>query len=690
MTLNPAHFITNGEPVTAGVANRVPMQHERDIEDIYSMLGQSLHGQGVIARDMPVEAAAVVGMAVSYSSVTQQWQRALAAAETDTLTGQLKLAPIAKVWGVILTKPTATSAHILISGIADIDLSSAVSGGGVAGKCYFLSGVEPGKLTTDTSSIAIAVLQTAGINADGTHRVSVNVSAPDVMNAHRHYRFTLQARPSGTHIVPDYGGVHVINPVDASIEGWLPAGHSIFGGKAPIGAKFGYNLPVSDLQHLWPPQPVGNAVLEMVKGRYVQPMQKAHFTWAGNEFVAAGATHTEIVAYSPARIGDHILISTGNITDSTFVLQECQVLVNGQVSLTFLNTADSTSNLTAFSLYAVLSTTNGENLVLGAVPTPQEVVQITKDGIWWMTDCCGEVPWLTTYGTPPPGGGPACPTELDVHLTMWFSKPIFRNTATAVLSLSPKVGSGVSLVCADTGQNATTGHLQLDVDLDIATGGVTTEAGYVVAKTMSGHLLNRGPVVESVRAGSPNVTVSSDLEIAGKHYGNLVVGVETDLDGKEIAVDTVRLSGVTEEYYKDVLGLGFDPGINAEFRGRLQVPDTEVLPAGNQLKLRFRILNRLSAALPSGVFHLSYRRIPKPPAALTPAALPVSDTALAAIPVGPVSCSSADMYMELETVAFNISAGDTILFTLSRTGASDGYAGSLLLLRQCGVIVITP
>jgi hypothetical protein len=61
---------------------------------------------------------------------------------------------------------------------------------------------------------------------------------------------------------------------------------------------------------------------------------------------------------------------------------------------------------------------------------------------------------------------------------------------------------------------------------------------------------------------------------------------------------------------------------------------------------------------------------------------------LASIPAATVSVGgNANRYFTVESESFDIAAGDTVLFTLSRTGQTDGFSGNMQLLRQRGIYV---
>jgi hypothetical protein len=80
---------------------------------------------------------------------------------------------------------------------------------------------------------------------------------------HTHYRFKLYATPAGTTNNPVFMDRHCILLSDPTLPGWLPADHAVFGGTAPEGAKFGYNLAKHhELFKVYPPAPLESAHVE--------------------------------------------------------------------------------------------------------------------------------------------------------------------------------------------------------------------------------------------------------------------------------------------------------------------------------------------------------------------------------------------------------------------------------------------
>jgi hypothetical protein len=258
-------FIVDGDPVNQGTINSVLRDLDNNTRYLKEVFEAATLGSTVFARNVTVEVDAAVGMAVYYKVANSQFERAKAAAVTDS-NGEAVTADSAHGWGIVYAKHTSTTADLLLTGYAKLDISAAVTGSVTAGM-YYLSSSDPGKLVQPIPPVTVGVLQ-----ADGSGNVFVNPSFSDVLVDHTHHRIDLLAKPAGDHAPPASAGTHAITEPstgwDTTVEGWLPASHTVFDTKpAPTGAKFGYNLSANaNLKASWPPTPIDNAYIEWDRG----------------------------------------------------------------------------------------------------------------------------------------------------------------------------------------------------------------------------------------------------------------------------------------------------------------------------------------------------------------------------------------------------------------------------------------
>lgn len=588
--------LRDGELVDSGTTNRPLHELQQNVDYLKNLFEAAFLGQAVVARGQIVEPDAMVGQAVYFNEANSRFERALFAVETDETTGELVPADSSQVWGLVLSKTSSTAADVVLAGMVSLDPTYLIGGGQSAeAGVWYLSSVEPGRLIHSRSPAGVPVLVMGGETSAGLRQVHVRPDVRDPLNGHRHYRFELQCRPAGDHIPPDIGEPHEITSPDSTREGWLPADDDIFDGKAPAGAKFGYNISQSGFRDLWPPVPL---------------------------------------------LGAELVLSRG---------EDEQILG--------------------------CSVPNGEN----------QPLILDENGIWWMVDCYGQVPWPIDWGQENSGSlDSECPILPPMSAILWWTRMTFFSAISAVLSLRPKAGSGLRIYCRSDGEDAETGHLEIDLDLDFSGAG-DDESGHLVFKSVDGRTFSRGPVVESVRSGSSNVTVSSDQDTlsGGKKVGNLVISVTDQTNGVEYPVTTVKLNRTTLEFHDDVLTYGFSDAHQSEIRGEIALPTSVEIPEGGRMKLTCLVVGRAAGTVADDVFAASYRRIPFP-ANATPVALPTLDTEIG-FSAG-ATLASGDLYYRAESEEFEVETGDTIQFTINRTG-SDGYAADLLMFRLRGQLV---
>lgn len=582
-------LISDGDRVDADTINHVLSQLGANTDYLKLLFETALLGSAQFAFGQTVETDALVGQPVYYNSNNARFERALASAYTDETTGLLTTAPSSHVWGLVYTKHSATTADILISGYATIDLSNAVTGTVAAG-VYYLGAATPGKLQATAPPVGIPVLR-----SDGDGNVHIFPSFTDVFAQHRHYRFPLVAYPAGDHEPPDpITDPHVITNADDEVEGWLPADDPSFEGNAPTGAKFGYNIAASSLAAVWPPMPIDSAYIEWNKGLDID----------------VGGTGTQQGTTAP-------------------------------------------------------------------------LVQIDANGIWWMSDNYGDVPWYKDLDTASPPADPVPgenPREIAMSLMLWFTKMQFLTEGNAVTSL--QAGSDkVTLTCLHSGAAATTGDLVVDVDLDATVDDGDDEAGDLVFKRFDTTTQTwfRGPIVESLRAGT-NVTLTSDNEDDPDYYGTVTINASLMTVGTEFPIEEVRLDGVEEENYEGTLGLSFPAGRDTEFRAKVNIPGVIPGYSGATIKLQFTLLARAAGDLPA--LTCGYKLISR---TATPAALPVAaDTAVTVDVSGGVGIGT-DEYVDVESEAFAVDAGDQVLFSLQRSSL-DTFAGAVHVIDMRAVL----
>jgi hypothetical protein len=584
------HVIDN-EPVDAGATGRPTRQLEQNLQNLKDLVELSLLGEALVAHDIALDPTLSVGQPVYWNAENARAEAALASVVFDPDLQTLIGTPMSQVLGVLWRKSGASAGDVVLVGYVPLDISAALDEAEQSGR-YFLSGVTPGKLMRSRASLSVPVLFSTG---DG--RVLVFPQWRQWAEDHEHFRIDLICAPAGDTVPPDLGERHEITDADASLSGWLPAGHASFAGKAPSGAAFGYNIAAHPaLRRLWPPFPPTAATLIWDKGL------------------------------------DH----------------------------------------------------------LGGTEVPPGLAVIDRNGIWWMSNCYGDVPWPVEFtfadGESTDGVSESesltCPRPEAMLLTIYFSRVLYEANKTVVTSLRAAEGSIIRVYGCD-GEPARTGDLIVDADLALAIDQQDAE-GHLVLKNIVDDKFKRGPVVAGVVIAGDGLEATSTAphtqdDDSVLHQGVITLSLAADPTDRELAPIVTRLRDTKERYENGVLYIGFPVGYVSSVLRVYQVPPAGI-GADNPLEFRFTLLGTAAGALPA--LTAAYRVIPRGTA--TPAALPSSDTALT---LGSVpTLSAGNRYIEVVSDPITVDPGDTVQLILTRS-ASDGYSGEVGLIRAAAVLL---
>lgn len=621
--------ITPGEPVDADVVNRPDRAIVERTQYLKDRLDAAALGQAIFDVDATVSPDVLPGQPVYWNAQTQRYEKALAAVENDNVTGTLVVQPSSDCLGLLYKKKNATLGDVVLRGIVRLpEIANAVVGPVAAGR-YFLSSEEPGRLVKQRPPATVSICYVQGVkeNCDDAPWVVVMPQIRDFLEDHIHYRFELVPRPAGVHdpALAATSGRHTIAAADVELQGWLPADHASFNGKAPAGAVFGYNLKQhQQLARVWPPQPISAVAMLWDKGQEL-----------------VGATEIPLGRYG---------------------LCVCDA-----------------------------------------------------NGIWWMSDCYGDVPWPADLDTTPTSSSlslsaasisdlpPECPREEKMRVIVVYLRMVFGNDRTVVTSLKPGPGSPITVTNCD-GLPAMTGDLELGIDLDLTIVPPLVNGGLVFKELGTGLQFRRGWVAEGVVSypntnnpiivnGSHTRPLNPANPAAGTvHQGLITLTFNDQLVDREISPQIIRLSDTVERLYKDIPYLGFPEGQESLLRVRINVPSSG-LGQNLQMKIRTQIFGRGAQTTPTALpdLFMSYRILPRPttPDGAAPdikigSALATTDLEIVYDNVVSVL---PDIPIEVESEAFSVSEGDTVLVTLRRD--VDSYAGEIGLLRMSGVVVVT-
>lgn len=345
---------------------------------------------------------------------------------------------------------------------------------------------------------------------------------------------------------------------------------------------------------------------------------------------------------------------------------------------------------------------NGYGLMIAGSPRPTVIADTA--GLWWMEDCYGMAPWAPSY----PGcesssssqsfepessssGEPffTCHTPLEYSgldddrldektLVLWFSKMVYKTDPNVVTELSPCSEDSPILVLDCDGEPAIGGKLCLSLDLsrlDV----IEPVDGYNVVKGFVADTVQKGPIVEGLKAGSGAEIVGVgtedvDWELSDGFYrGKLQVQLQdTTGDPREGEANLVALNDVLEDYdnTSKFFYLHFPAGRPSSVRGRIEVPRLG-LSSPLQMKLWCWFVGRSSGAIPQ--LTATYRLYPEP---TSPQSLPSTDTDIVSGGWTPGLTLTAGQYAQAETPFFDMTMGDTVFFTIGwggTSGPTDGF-----------------
>ena len=352
---------------------------------------------------------------------------------------------------------------------------------------------------------------------------------------------------------------------------------------------------------------------------------------------------------------------------------------------------------------AVVTWDKGVDLV-GATEVPMGssgLVVVDAYGIWWMSDCYGDVPWPTALDTAAESSSisgsvssssvsaqPECPRDEVMRITLAYSRAVFATDKSVVTKLEPDTDSPITIKNCD-GDDANTGALKLGLNLNLLIDDDNALGGQVLKSVLEGFQFTQGWVAEGLIADNDQVILTSthsrlsdpdDEDSDVVHQGIVRVSVNVDPTGREISPEVVRVSDAETVFYQDLPSLGFLEDRAASIRLRLDLPPVG-MPNTPKLAIRVWLFGRETGTLPA--FTLSYRRVTRPDGIVTPTPLPTADTAGV---INTAVAVVADEVIEIDSDEFTVAAGDSVFVTLSRA-AGDGYAGDVLVMRIRGVIL---
>jgi len=216
-------------------------------------------GSTIVASSQPCDETVTAFSAVYWDASTPTFRPAIAAI-APLSSGEVLAAPSALSVGVVTKKYGPNTCDIALYGsikLTAVELAILINNETPTAGLLYLSPLIDGKLTSarPTAAIAVGVLIGPANGCTTDYRLLLGAGCcSDSLLRGSLREYQLAAVPAGGHVPPALHGTHTILSPDSNLPGWLPAGHAVFAGLAPVGAVFGYNISQDvALQSAWPP-----------------------------------------------------------------------------------------------------------------------------------------------------------------------------------------------------------------------------------------------------------------------------------------------------------------------------------------------------------------------------------------------------------------------------------------------------
>lgn len=333
---------------------------------------------------------------------------------------------------------------------------------------------------------------------------------------------------------------------------------------------------------------------------------------------------------------------------------------------------------------------NGVELPTGA----DGLVVIDRHGIWWMSDCYGDVPWAVEFNNSSSSAvssasshtsqtAPECPRAKHRKLVLSFARVRYATDKSVVTSLEAADPDGPIKIVNCDNKPAKTGALVVKYDASAAIEKDDLDGSLVFKEFGETGKVKRGRVIEGVRSTTGRIAVagSASKKIGTKTYAQGLVELTFDAEPESRVLNPqmIRTDDAKDRYYREVMYLGLPPDQASGLRYKFKLPAADALPASPQVKFRVMLFARQAGTLPA--LSLTYRRIPRPDGNDP---LPTTETSLA---IDTAVAVAQDEYLEVESDPINtVAEGDIVLFSLTRAD-DDGYAGEVGVLDAVAVLV---
>jgi len=698
--------VAPGEPVQAGTVSRPDRALADRTEYLKARLDAAEAGKAIFDLDATVSFDVLPGQAVYWNAQEKRYEPAIVVVETDPASQALVARPSSDCVGMCYRKTAANKADIVLRGLVTFHELTNSIGETVAPGKYYLSAVTPGRLSQQKPPITVAVCYVLGPrdNCSDELRVIVCPQVRDFVDEHTHYRFDLVTRPAGNVSVVD-GRVQVSG--NDALQGWLPANHSSFNGKAPVNAKFGYNIKKhAALARVWPPIPIQSVAMLWDKGQNL----------VGATEIPLGNTGAAIVD-----------------VNGIWWMSDCQEDVpwpdNPNATIE-AGQCDREEKMRVIIVFLRLLFGNNRRVVTSLDKDPISPVQITNcDGVVSQTgdlkldlnldeiDCEPIAASSHRFSFETVDARDAAPvTQFNLYDVVrvgpegdysyyrvnditnsaitWSDELVTDETYDLGAQHNGKTYSNVLVGDKDVGNKnklqkvwVTEGVIAHNIE-QLSVSGTWSRKITDEEKSYHGFVGNGGvPIAEDVLA----------------HQGLIKINFDDQYADKELSPQIIRLDDAVERIYMDLPYLGFPQGQDSSIRVRINVPYVNILGGSSlMMKLRLQIFTRGGNETEVGNvgdLKMTYRKIVAPVSGEA-LKLPGDDDEIGpnvsvtvngtttSVPLIPGDLQAKrDHVIQVESQPCSVTNGDTILASFFRQREDATTQGEVGILRVSGILV---
>lgn len=542
--------VIDGERVEADISNRPVHQLANQTKHLKEVVDNLSESSGrLVFVNAPVGAETVVLDVVYYDVGEAAFLPAIAEVVQDAASGKMLCGPRSLAVGIITSKASATVGTILqlgrmnfgAEGLDPADMIADPINEPFAPGRFWLSNSIPGKITSIPVMPAIQI----GFFSEG--ECNVQILHKDLFESHQHHRYSLKAKPSASQNFAQTGWTSfgLSGPTDIKRVDYFNSGSSAVPPQIIMCIRHpgGNTIQEDDPARFEFYNDGGDLCIDKVRGGilYDDPLS------AGSETLNSTTTWPEYGEWISAGFDSGLEVSfiRADADYSNSLADDAASLLNTTAKkfLVFLpqdlggwtnvNTFDLTASPGA--VYKYLLSDNAELLgVFPPLPVSSAIIEmngasmvpgvdfaVTLSGVFWnigLLSPTDYAPWPTDYSV-----ADAMDSTNARNLVLYFIKSGMDALNSVVFSL--RGIAPIKVTRCPEGTDATTGHLQVSIDLGLLVSGNEPVVLETALSSIEGVTFHKGLSVSELIEGPgiklDNITPSS--QIPGKKVGKVRV-----------------------------------------------------------------------------------------------------------------------------------------------------------------------